>query len=140
MGKIADNKAAARRFVGVWGSESLETVDELAAPDLSVYYPTLGQPIHGAEAFKQLLIRIRSVFADAVVSSDDVIAEDDKVVVCWTMRATHANDLAMPIHVPATGKQITWTGITVYRFADDKIVEEYGQEDFLGVLGQLGAL
>ncbi len=140
MATIADNKAAARRFVDVWGNASLDTVDELAAPDLTVYYPVLGQPIHGAEAFKRRLIRIHSVFADAVVTSDDVIAEGDKVVVCWTMRATHANDLARPIHVPATGKQVTWSGITIYRFADRKIVEEYGQEDFLGVLRQLGAL
>ncbi len=140
MATIEDNKAAARRFVNVWGNGSLETIDELAAPDLSVYYPVLGQPIYGAEAFKQQLIRIHSVFGDAVITSDDIIAEGDKVVVCWTARATHADDLSGPVRVPATGKQVTWSGITIYRFADGKIVEESGQEDFLGVLRQLGAL
>ncbi len=36
-----DNKALVRRFVQVWGKGSLDTLDELAAPNFSVYYPFL---------------------------------------------------------------------------------------------------
>ena len=40
--------------------------------------------------------------------------------------------------MPATGKQVTQTGIDILRFADGKIVERWGEFDSLGLLAQLG--
>jgi predicted ester cyclase len=35
---------------------------------------------------------------------------------------------------------VTFTGITIYRVADDKIVERWSEEDGISLLQQLGAL
>lgn len=132
-----DNKIIARRFIQVWGQESLDTLDELSTPNFSVYYPVLNEPIYGPEAFKKYLMRAHSAVPDAAIESLDEIAEDDKVVVRWTVRGTHKGVF---LGIPPTGKHLTWTGITIYRIADGKVVEERGEEDTLGLLQQLGVI
>jgi predicted ester cyclase len=80
---------------------------------------------------------VHSGLPDADVSVEEEIAEGDKVVIRWTLRCTHMSEL---MGIPPTGKQVTWTGITIYRLADGKIVEEKGEEDSLGLMRQLGAV
>ena len=119
-----ENKVIARRFIQVWGQGSLDTLDELAASNFSVYYPVLNEPIYGPEAFKQHLMRARSAVPDATIESLDEIAEGDKVVVRWTVHGTHQGVF---LGIPPTGQQLTWTGMTIYRIADGKVVEERGE-------------
>jgi len=71
------------------------------------------------------------------VSVEEEMAAGDKEVVRWTIRGTHTGEL---MGIPPTGKQVAWTGITIYRLADGKIVEEKGEEDALGFLQQLGVV
>jgi steroid delta-isomerase-like uncharacterized protein len=68
---------------------------------------------------------------------DQMIAEDDLVVERFTARGTHRGDL---MGVPGTGKTIVLRGINIFRIADGKIVERWGQLDQLGVLHQLGLM
>jgi predicted ester cyclase len=35
---------------------------------------------------------------------------------------------------------VTWSGITIYRLRDGKVIEERGEEDALALLRQVGAL
>ena len=65
------------------------------------------------------------------------IAEDDKVAISWTCSGTHKGALE---NIPPTGKKVTWTGVTIYRIANGKVIEERGEEDFLGLLQQLGVI
>jgi steroid delta-isomerase-like uncharacterized protein len=132
-----DNKAIARRFIQLWGKGSLDMVDELAAPTISVFYSMVPETIDGPEAFKQVLMMMHSGLPDADISVEEEIAEGDTVVIRWTIRGTHMSEL---MGIPPTGKQVTWTGITIYHLADGKIVEEKGEEDSLGLMRQLGAV
>ena len=134
--ELEKNKAIARRFTQVWGKGKLDIIDELASPDLSVYYPVFPDVIKGPEAFKQMLTRTRSAFGDRDIKVDEEIAEGDKVVLRWTWTITHQGEF--PPGVPPTGKRITWTGISIYRIADGKVVEERGEEDALGFFRQIG--
>ena len=65
---------------------------------------------------------------------EDVIAEGDKAACRVSQRATHRGTFQ---GMPATGKQVTQTGIDILRFADGKIVERWGEFDSLGLLAQL---
>ena len=132
-----ENKAVARRFVEVWNLGGTEVIDELAAPNLVVSYPLFPEEVHGPEAFKQLLAGVYQSFPDLGLRVDDMIAEGDKVAARWTTWGTHQGD--MP-GLPATGKRAEWTGITIYRIAGGKVVEERGEEDGLRMLRQLGAI
>ena len=51
--------------------------------------------------------------------------------------ATHTGEFN---GIPATGKQVGWTEIHIYRLIDGKITELWSEIDLLGLLMQLGAV
>jgi len=89
----------------------------------------------GLEAYLDLVARLRIAFPDQRFSLQDLIANEDRVVVRWTMEATHAGPLA---GIPATGKRVQQRGIVIYRFEGGKIEEIWAQLDQVGMLRQLG--
>ena len=42
--------------------------------------------------------------------------------------------------IPPTGKPVTGSGVGIFRIADGRIVEDFVQEDTLGLMQQLGAI
>ena len=123
---IQENKSIARRFIQIWGKGNLDMIDELAAPSLSVQYPVIPQVIRGTQMFRQVMEGFRSAFPDSDLRIEEVIAEDDKVVIRWSFSGTHQGNL---LGIPATGKKVSWTGITIYRIVDEKVVEEKKGKD-----------
>ncbi len=55
----------------------------------------------------------------------------------FVLLATHNGDL---MEIPATGKPIRVTGISIIRFVNGKAMEEWIEEDSLGLMHQLGVL
>ena len=99
-----ENKALARGFIQVWAPGNLSVLDELAAPDITVIYPVLGEPVRGAAAFKQLLAHFHAACPDVEISVQEQIAEGDKVVTRWSLCGTHRGEL---LGVPATGRPLS---------------------------------
>ncbi len=62
------------------------------------------------------------------------------MVVRMTTRGTNTGDIVGPIPHPATGKQITMTGILIARLANNRVVEIWHQVDYLGLFQQLGLI
>jgi len=67
----------------------------------------------------------------------DLIAEGDHVVARWQGQATQQEAFGA---IPVTGKSATWMGISIFRLAHGKVVEEIGEEDALSMLQQLGIM
>ncbi len=132
---VDENKALARRFIQVWAPGNLRVLDELAAPDIMVIYPVLGEPVRGSVAFKQLLAHFHAACPDVEISADEQIAEGDSVVTRWNVRGTHRGEF---LDVPSTGRPLAWTGITIHRLVGGRVVEERGEEDSLGLMRQIG--
>jgi predicted ester cyclase len=59
------------------------------------------------------------------------------VAVRYTGRGTHAGAF---MGIPPTGKQVTFTGIDLFRIAHGRLAEEWLMFDQLGLLRQLGAV
>lgn len=134
---IAENKAIALRFGQVWGKGAISIVDDLASPRIRVSYPLMPAPTEGIPAFKEVLAMVHSAIPDLEIDLGDPIAEGDRVALAWTMRGTHKGDL---MGIPASGKHVSWSGITFYRIEDGRVVDERGEEDGLGLLRQVGAI
>ena len=90
-----------------------------------------------AEAAKQEAADFRQGFPDVVSTIEDLIAEGDKVVARWRARATHQGEYT---GIPPTGKEVEFTGISVYRIEAGKIAESWNVEDQLGLMQQIGAI
>jgi steroid delta-isomerase-like uncharacterized protein len=127
-----ENKALAHRS---WESvDNPDTLDEVYAPDVVWHQPE--GDIQGLEEAEQFVAMITTAFPDMSVTVEDVIAEGDKVVTRVTIRGTHQGEVEE--YGPPTGKQVELEGITIHRFEDGKIVEEWNSYDNLSILQQLG--
>jgi steroid delta-isomerase-like uncharacterized protein len=118
----------------VFNTGKLAALDQVAMHDLCVYYPQASEPLCGLAQVKQAFSRARAAFPDAYVMTEDTIAAGDRVVTRWTARATHIGSFW---GIPPSGRQILWTGATIYRFVAGKIVEIWMYADALQLLQQL---
>jgi predicted ester cyclase len=78
-----------------------------------------------------------AAFPDGHVTTEDLVAEGDKVVERFSFRGTNIGPF---LGAPATGKQVITTGVAIFRIANGKIVEHWGENDALGVMQQLGLI
>lgn len=132
------NKALVRRYYEeVWNQGNLALIDELIAPDM----PNQATPRFpvGPEGIRMNVEFVRAGLPDLHTVIDDMIAEGDRVVVRWTDYGTHTGPLG-PMRVPPTGRSIVYRGINIYRIAGGKIVEDWGEQDMIGLMQQLGML
>lgn len=135
--KTDENREKAMRFLQIWGEGDLSIIEELADPEIEVSYPILPRRVRGSRLFRRIMEGFRSSFPDSVVRPEETVAEGDRVAVRWTFTGTHSGPL---LKYRASGVKVNWTGITIYRFSDGRVVSETGEEDFLGFLRQIGEI
>ena len=132
-----ENKALVQRSWEMFGPRFTETPDDVDAfypPDVVWHMPE--QDLRGIEEAKQFVSSFLEAFPDVGFSVEDLIAEGDKVVSRYTIRGTHQGETEE--FGPPTGRQMELEGITIHRFEDGKIVEEWERYDNLSALQQLG--
>lgn len=146
MSKENENKAiVARWFTQFWGETyDPSVVDELAAPDMLLQY-SLHAPRRGHEDIKAFMSGFREAFPDLNFwGAADLIAEGEYVVGRWEGGGTHTgpafNDFLIGSLPAATGRKMRFTGTTVLRIENGKIVEEIGLDDGVTALQQLGLI
>jgi predicted ester cyclase len=79
---------------------------------------------------------LRSAFGAWRYTVGEVIGDEDRSVVIWTLHGTHEGTF---LGLPPTGKAVTVEVVSVIRFRDGRIAEYHGRPDTWGVLSQLGA-
>jgi steroid delta-isomerase-like uncharacterized protein len=130
-------RAAARFYEKV--NEAMRTgnvalLDEVIARNAVDHNPIPGQA-PGRDGIKKAFGEFRAAFPDMRMSVEDMIAEGDKVACRIITRMTHRGDFQ---GIPATGKEVTLSGIDILRFANGLLAERWGEFDNLGFLQQLG--
>ena len=132
-----ENKALIRRFFEeVWNEQNLDAIDELVAADQVDHSLPPGLP-PGREGAKAFVGMYLSAFPDTRMTIEDIVAEGDRVVTRWSATGTHTGEL---MGIPATGKQVTVTGLDINRYSGGKSVEHWGQFDQMGMMQQLGVV
>ncbi len=131
------NEVAAHRFLeDIWSTGDLKAVDELMTPDFAFILPFM--QTHGIEEFKNLVVANRKAFENLTyrTSDEDIVAEDDKAAVYWTMSGKHVGSWS---GIDATNKEVSIQGMSFIRFSNGRIAEVRVQNDVLGLRRQLGA-
>lgn len=132
-----ENKAVVERALAeFYNPGDLAVADELFAPDF-VNHDPVAPDVRDREGLKRLTAAHHAAFEDYQTAIEELIAAGDKVVKRWTFRGTQQGEWN---GIPPTGKQVTITGITIYRLEDGKIKECWWGYDALGVLQQLGVI
>lgn len=111
-------KEMTRRFtIQPWSYGNLDALDEVCGPDYSLD----GQDL---QFLKGAITDFRNALPDLKVELGEMIAEGDKVAYSWTMNGTHQGEYH---GIAPTSKPVKFTGITIIRFADGKIVHDQFQ-------------
>jgi predicted ester cyclase len=138
------NKAiVAKWFDQFWGKTYRpEVIDELAHPNMLLQY-SLHLPRRGQADIKAFMKDFRAAFPDLGFSGTaDLIAEGEFVVGQWLGGGTHTgpafDDFLLGGLPASTGKKMWFSGTTVLRLVDGKIIEELGLDDGLTAMTQLG--
>jgi predicted ester cyclase len=118
-----ENKAISNRVAQAISVGDLDALNELMAPEL-------------AEEFKRDVTEIRRAFPDYAGTNVEQIAEGEKVANRFVFMGTHLGEFE---GVTPTGKRVEFTGNSIDRVAEGKIVESWVEVDMLGVMRQLGA-
>lgn len=127
-----ENKALVTAYLeDVWKKHDLDALDRYLAAD---YVQHSKHAAAGREGVKQFFRALWAAFTEQRFSIDDIIAEGDRAVWRWTMRARHSGPF---LNMPATGKTITTSGISIVRIAGGRFVEHWGEQDTAGLIEQL---
>jgi predicted ester cyclase len=146
MSKQDDNKAIVGRwFTQFWGkSWDLSIVDAIAAPGMLLQY-SLHESRRGHDDIKAFMRDFRTAFPDLNFwGTADLIAEGDYVVGQWEGGGTHTGpafgDFLIGSLPAATGRKMHFTGTTVLKIENGRIVSEIGLDDGVTALTQLGLI
>jgi steroid delta-isomerase-like uncharacterized protein len=134
---IDDNKKIISHLLEEGLAQGKQAVAEkLLARDFVDHNPLPGLT-PDREGFKQSFAVFRSAFPDFTYTIKDMVAEGDRVVVRFTANGTHRGEMA---GIPPTGKQISVTGMDLFRLAGGKVAEFWLSWDQLGLMQQLGGI
>jgi serine phosphatase RsbU (regulator of sigma subunit)/predicted ester cyclase len=123
MSKAEENKALVRRFMEARAKADLNAIEEMMAPNfISHDFFPRQQP--GREGLKRRIAEIAATFSNRRRSIEDQVAEGDKVVTRYTLRATH--DRRELMGVAPTGREVSYKAIVIHRISGGKIAEEWG--------------
>jgi steroid delta-isomerase-like uncharacterized protein len=82
-------------------------------------------------------VGLRTAFPDIRYTVEDLIAEGDRVAIRWRWSGTHRAPFR---GIPVSQKQVSDSGIAIYRFQDGRIVQTWLETNRLGFLQQIGVV
>src|SRR5215208_7437889 len=129
-----ENKASFRRYLEeAWNQNNLEIVDEIFDQYVS-HQPDGSVLERGPEDVKRFVGEFRSAFPDLRMSSEEQLAEGDRVVSHGTIRGTHQGKFR---GMAPTGEETEIKGMAIFRFSSEgTVVESWDSYDQLSLMRQ----
>ena len=130
------NKTLARRwFEDLFSRGDLDAANEIISADFVDHLTHEDE--RGLVELKHYVNIYGAAFPDIQDTVEDVVAEGDKVVVRWMSRGIHQGEF---MGVAPTGRHVTFTGMRLFRIAENKIAESWVNIDERGLQEQLGTV
>ncbi|TWC29614.1 steroid delta-isomerase-like uncharacterized protein/uncharacterized protein (TIGR02246 family) [Pseudomonas sp. SJZ079] len=133
-----DAKAIVDGYMAAWNAHDADKAASFLAEDAVYFDATVGTPQNGKAAARDNVIK---VFINAVPDliwkmTSAPIVSPDGIAFQWVFSGT--NSRAWGVDTPATGKPLSFEGVSFVRIKDGKIVYQGDYYDALGFNKQLG--
>jgi predicted ester cyclase len=120
-----EQSAKARRALEqVCARGDFEAARDLYRPEFIDHVNRL--EFRGQSGIRESVGMYQAIFPDLRITVEDQVTEGDRVTSRWTMHGTYR------------GRGVTLAGITISRFADGMIAEDWTASDTLDLVRQLG--
>ena len=133
---LEENKAVTRRYADEVNKRNLAAMDEIYDANY-IAHVAGGQEVQGPEGVKEFLTTLFGGYPDLHWTIEGMVAKGDKVMLRYTAQGTHKGEI---MGIRPTGKQVTGSGINIYRIAGGKIVEGWNITNQVSMMQQLVAI
>jgi len=134
---MPDNSAMVRQFLEeVINEGQIDSASRYFWEDMVEQVPFPGQG-PGVEGLKDVLRGLRTAFPDIHWTTEEQIAQADKVITRFEWTGTHRGEF---LGVPATGRPVKVWGMVIDRFEEGRIKDTRILMDALGMMMQLGVV
>lgn len=134
---IEENKALVGQFFDAVNAGDLDALDQYVAEDFVEHEAFPGLPTTGPEAPKAAIGLFRGAFPNLHMTSDEILADGDKVVVRGTMSGTHQGEF---MGIPPTNNSFKVQFIDIIEMRDGKATAHWGVTDQAAMMQQLGLM
>ena len=114
---------------------NLDLVNAVVSEDCILHDTEAQTVLYGQDGYKEYVTNVRRALPDILVTVHDQEVKGDRVVTRYSVRGTHAGWLR---GVPATGRQVSFSGELETRFADGRVTEQWNSYDVPSIERQLG--
>jgi predicted ester cyclase len=128
-------KARAEQIIEIWSEGNLALVDEIFAPEFVSHNISTNEDEVGLDLLKESVTSFRTGFPDGKLTLDESIRMGDKAASRWTITGTNTGPMD---ENPPTGREVRFSGVTISRVVEGKIVENWVVSDRLSLMQQLG--
>jgi steroid delta-isomerase-like uncharacterized protein len=133
---LSENKTLIRKlFEDEINHKDLDVFAGMVSSDYISHNDSIGPPADVKQT-KSFLAAVFAAFPDTQVTIEDMVAEGDKVVVRNTWRGTFRGPW---MGIAPTGKEVTWTGIVIWRIKNGKIKERWANINFPEVMQRIAS-
>jgi len=119
----------------LWNGGNLDLVDAMYAEGCVRHNADMGDA-KGPEGVKKFVKWVYTAYPDFKLSIDKRFELKDRIVTLWS--ATGTNDGPLNEKMPATGKKISFTGLSMSVIENGKITEEWNYYNQLPLYSQMG--
>jgi steroid delta-isomerase-like uncharacterized protein len=134
---VAQHKELVRSyFEDFCTGRRLDLAEHLFSQDYALHDPQIPN-IVGPAAMAQVIAAYQTGVEGHWQIEELLATEDDRVLARWTGTGRHTGDV---MGIPPTGNTVRVDALSLFRFADGKIAEQWEVWDTLGFLQQLGVM
>lgn len=124
-------EAATNTFIEMWNTKNYDLLDTAMTADFKRHAPD--QDAEGLEEMKEFVGQVHAAYPDFHIVIDESAYGENLAFIHWTVTGTHSGEGS----VPATGKSVEISGITMLRFEDGMITDEIVHYDTASMQAQL---
>ncbi|MDP2605619.1 MAG: ester cyclase [Deltaproteobacteria bacterium] len=126
-----------RYFHEVFDQGKVDVVEELFHPQCVMHRP--GGTVDGLDAVRGVAEHRKETYAQFKTEIHDVFGSADRLVARLSHRGVGCGIWRSRFgSYDVSGKTVTWDAIAIFRFDNDRIIEEWVTRDELGMILQFG--
>lgn len=133
--KLATQKEIIRKIYDAFEKGNSSEFENYFANDVNVHIADPAVKSTGIQAVKDQVEIYRKAFPDLKFEIKEIFGDGEKLTIYSSVTGTHTGDL---LGMSPTNKKITVDTIEFVKFKGDKITDQWGVYDSLGMFSQLG--
>jgi len=122
------------QWVEVVNSGTIDGIERVWSHDCVVHAGGGLPEVRGVGSLGQLLTTYRGALSHLHITTENLVAEGDKVAARFTTRGRHDGEF---LDIPPTGVSIEIGGFGLFRIADGQIAEEWLLDDLAAFIAQV---